>query len=136
MNREQCIQGIEWLSPDSGTGLGICAVAALGLWAMTDVAPDDDLKSVVVVKGPPEKYTDEELTKLFAFSQAYTTYYDTMFTQRHGANLIIFDKRDWDGAWLRKRMTWNQGPMYSKTLDEALAVFAKNLPEATQPALL
>jgi len=128
-DRQLLIDAIEWLSPDSGTGMGVCAVANAFAWAIANVAPEDDLKSVVVVKGPSDKYTDEELAKLLAFSCAYTAYYDEMFTQRMGANLIIFDKREFDSAWLRKRMTWDQGPMYSKTLDEAIAVFEHRLSE-------
>jgi hypothetical protein len=124
-DRQLLIDAIEWLLPESGTGMGICAVANMFMWATADVAPENDLKSVVVVKGPPDKYTDEELAKLLVFSRAYTAYYDEMFTQRIGANLIIFDKRGFDGAWLRKRMTWDMGPMYSKTLDEAIAVFER-----------
>jgi len=123
MNRQQMIEQMEWLTPDSGTGFGICSVGNSFLWAMQEPSKaQPDLKSIVAIKGPTIKYTDGEITALFEFSQRQTARYDELFRYRLGANMIIIDKTDW--GWLRKRMSWDMGEMYSKTLDDALAVFS------------
>ena len=82
-------------------------------------------KSVVAVSWPPEKYTDEEIQKLYKFSVAETERYDKRVKTRVGANLIVFDKYE-DGQWLRKRLTWEIGEMTSETLNEAIEVFTKD----------
>lgn len=42
-----------------------------------------------------------------------------------GANLICISKYDED-KWMRKRMSWDIGAMFSDTLDEAIAVFERD----------
>ena len=125
MSRQEMIAAMEWTAPDSGMGFGVCAVGNMLMWAMDEPGPErPDLKSIVAVFGPPEQYDDQELRRLWAFSQRRTRDYDRMFRYRRGANLILIGKRSWsNGAWIRKRMTWNRGPMSSPTLGEAMATF-------------
>jgi hypothetical protein len=121
MSREELIARLQWNG--GGCGFGLCGVANAMSWAMaTPGKGKSDLKSIVAVSGPPEKYTDEELKELVAFSDRRTTDYDRMFPYRMGANLICIDKTE-DGQWMRKRLTWEMGPMFSDTLTEAIAVF-------------
>ena len=130
MNRQDMIDAMEWLSPDSGSGFGVCEIASMFSWAMAEPGPEGDLKSVVAVKGPSEKYSDEDIAKLHDFSQRYTAYYDEMFTQRMGANLIIVDNDGYDPSpWMAKGMSWTMGRFYWPTLEEALASFERNLRE-------
>ena len=120
LTREDVIKKLLW--NDGGYGFGICSVAGSMLWSMDTPGPGKpDLQSVVAVSGPPEKYTDEELEKIFLFSERATARYDKMFSHRRGANLILFD-RVGNGHWMRKRLSWTEGPMYSETLDEAIAI--------------
>ena len=129
MDRKQMIDEMEWLTPDSGTGFGICAVGNAMMWAMAK--PDEDhpdLKSVVAIKGDPDDYTDEELAALHEFSQQRTAKYDQHFRWRLGCNTIIIGKETWGNrtTWLRKRLSWDMGRMWSETLKEAIAVFDEN----------
>lgn len=126
MERNELIAQLEW--NEGGYGFGICSFANSMIWAMDMPDPErgkNDLKSVIAVCGDPAKYTDDELVKIVEFSKAATARYDKMFNVRRGCNLILLDKREGDGAWMRKRMSWEYGPMYSKTLDEAIAIFTK-----------
>lgn len=120
MTREEAIKELMW---STGYGHGICRVA--NMFAAALARPDadhPDWPSIVTVSEPAEKYTDEELQKLVAFSREMTAKYDEIFSWRMGANLIVIDKQD-EGRWLRKRQSWYMGPMYSPTLDEAMEVF-------------
>jgi hypothetical protein len=126
--RKEMIADMMWLAPDLGHGFGICSFAASLIWG--DQKPTEkkpDWKSVVFVKGPEKKYTLEEIKKLCAFSQSKTADYDRLFSVRMGCNIIIISKEEsctkGKFSWLRKRITWESGPMYSKTLDEAIATF-------------
>lgn len=125
LSREELVGRLEWNS--GGYGFGICSVASSMLWAMDRPGPDrPDLKAIVAVSGPAEKYTDEELEKIAAFAERVTARYDRLCSIRRGANLILLDKRDdMGGRWMRKRLTWTMGPMYSDTLDEALAAMER-----------
>src|SRR5208337_144505 len=117
--RKALINQLEWNS--GGYGFGICSVANSMMWALDQPTKDKpDLKSVVAVCGEPKKYTTEELRRIAEFSKAATERYDKMFSYRRGCNLILLDKRD-EGSWMRKRLTWESGPMYSTSLEEALA---------------
>jgi len=40
--------------------------------------------------------------------------------------MIVIDKQGED-RWLRKRMSWEYGPMFSPSLDEALAIFRRGI---------
>jgi hypothetical protein len=96
-------------------------------WAMDSPGKGKpDLKSIVAVSGPPEKYTEEELKELVAFSKRMTADYDRMFIYRRGANMVCIDKTP-DGRWMRKRLTWEIGAFYSDTLKEAIAVFERGM---------
>jgi hypothetical protein len=122
--RTALIDQLEWNS--GGYGYGLCSVAGAMIWEDDRPTKDKpDLKSIVAVCGDPAKYTDEELALIVEFSKVVTRRYDEMFKYRRGCNMILLDKRD-DGMWLRKRLSWTQGPMYSPTLDEALAVMEKD----------
>jgi hypothetical protein len=115
---------------NGGYGFGICAVAGAMLW--NDQRPKDgeqDWPSIVALCGERSKYTDDELVKLVEFADFATKRYDALFRVRMGANLILFDKNVYDDgrvSWMRKRMSWDSGPMYSPTLDEALATMRRN----------
>lgn len=126
MSREELIRKIMWNS--GGYGFGICSMASSMLWAMDQPGPGKpDLPSVVAVSGPPEKYTDAELERLVRFSEERTVDYDRMFNVRRGANLILIDKISAEGnCWMRKRLSWEFGPMHSPTLEEAVTVFERN----------
>lgn len=123
MSREELERQLLW--NQGGVGLG--SVAGAALWNMQAPGPGKpDWPSIVAVGGDPSTYTDEELRKIVAFAQKVTERYDRMFRVRMGANLLIL-RKDGDGRWLRKRLTWCKGPMYSESLDEALAVLAPEL---------
>lgn len=129
MTREAMIAKLMWNAEDAGFGFGICSVGASMAWAMDAPGPNKpDLPSIVLIGGPPDKYTDDELAKLVAFSEQATADYDSRFRYRRGANLLCINKSG-DGRWLRKRMTWEIGPMYSITLDHAIAVLARKVGE-------
>lgn len=131
MTRDELVATLMW--NQGGTGFGLCEVAGAMFWATTPepASREQDLKSIVAISGPPEKYTDEELRLLVAFARRRTAEYDEMFRYRVGANLICIGKEvRWDdkqGAlietWNRKRLSWNQGLMWSATLEHALALF-------------
>ncbi len=127
MNRQELIDALMWNT--GGWGFGICAVASAALWASREpLTKAGDLRSVVAVMGPPEQYTDDELAKLVAFSEERTKKYDEMFDVRMGCNLTLIGKAAYSGdnpRWLRKRLTWNAGPMYSDSLDDALEVMRR-----------
>ena len=125
MSREEMIAQVEWASGGYGSGNMASAMA----WEMSRPGPDlPDLVSIVALYGPPEKYTDEELAKIVEFAQEVTARYDRIFKVRLGANMILLDKPNWlpQGKWLRKRMSWKQGPMHSGSLDEALEIMRRN----------
>lgn len=117
------IERLQW--NEGGMGYGVCAVGNLMLWAMSkpkEPRGADDLKSIVAVSGSADRYTDKELAALVQFSDEQTAKYDAMFRWRLGANLICINKLD-DDCWMRKRLSWECGPMVSPTLEEALSVF-------------
>ena len=123
--RDEMIKDMVWLTPESGGGFGICSFGASFIWSeQRPTADKPDWKSIVFIKGPAEKYTDEEIKKLYQFSVEKTAEYDRLFNVRMGANAVVMDKLEGERTyWLRKRMTWECGPMYSETLDDAIAVF-------------
>ncbi len=82
--------------------------------------------------GNPAKYTDEELAKLAEFADEQDRRYDEMFRWRRGCNAILFDKVE-TGRWMRKRLTWQYGPMFSPTLDKAIGVFANEWKGMDEP---
>ncbi|MBX4195850.1 hypothetical protein KW796_02765 [Candidatus Parcubacteria bacterium] len=86
--------------------------------------------SVVGVEGNPGDYSDEELEKIVAFAEKANARYDEHWRSRIGANFIVFGKSLHDGKWLRKRFSWYMGPMYSDSLDEAIAFMDRGYQEA------
>jgi len=123
MKRDELLNHVEINS--GGYGFGICSVATSMMWAMDEPSADKpDLKSTVAICGDPEKYTDEELEKIVAFAKRHDEKYDSMFRYRRGCNMILIGKEE-NGRWLRKRLSWEYGPMYSPTLDEAIAVMER-----------
>jgi hypothetical protein len=126
-HRKELVEKLMW--NQGGTGFGVCSMANAFMWAMDRPGPGKpDLKSVVAICGEPKKYTTEELELLVEFSTKATERYDKMFSERRGCNLILIDKRA-EGSWMRKRLTWEMGPMYSPTLQEALEVFKRDWKE-------
>lgn len=94
-------------------------------WTMGRPTPSKpDWSSIVAINGSPNNYTNEELEKLVAFAEKATARYDLLFSYRRGANLILFEKLG--ERWLRKRVSWDMGPMFSPTLDEAIQFMADN----------
>jgi len=127
MKRDELINQVEWNS--GGYGFGVCSVANSMMWAMDEPSADKpDLKSTVAICGDPAKYTDEELEKIVAFAKRRDEKYDSIFRYRRGCNMILIGKEE-DNApshrWMRKRLTWNMGPMHSPTLEEAIAVMER-----------
>lgn len=118
--REELIAQLDW--NEGGTGFGLCTFGNSMIWrSQRPKHPRgaDDLKGIVAVSLPKEKYTDEELLKLVEFNKRITADYDKYCGYRLGANLICIDKTEF-GNWLRKKMSWEYGPMFSPTLDEAI----------------
>jgi hypothetical protein len=96
--------------------------------AMDEPGPNKpDLKSIVALGLPRYKYTDEELEQIVMFAERVTSRHDRMFRYRRGANFILLDKRD-DGMWLRKRLSWITGAMYSTSLSHAIAIMSEKHP--------
>lgn len=107
------------------------ALIARFLWAVDAFEPlalkgprrlsvgEQDWPSTVCLIAPQEKYTNGELQALCEFADEHDAAYDKVFSYRKGCNLIVFDKCP-DGRWLRKRLSWYIGPMYSPTLESAL----------------
>jgi hypothetical protein len=127
----EAARNLVWLEPESGHGSGLCAVTGMMAWALDEPGPDrPDYNSIVFVKGPTTKYSEEELRLLAAFGARRTAKYDRMFTIRRGCNAIIIDKviSEWDGSirWLRKRMSWERGAMHSPSLPAAFVPFDKD----------
>ncbi|MGE5392720.1 MAG: hypothetical protein ACM3NH_03175 [Candidatus Saccharibacteria bacterium] len=123
--REELVKRVLWNS--GGMGFGICAMANSMAWGLDRPGPDNpDWISIVAVSGAQESYTDEELRKIADFAEKVTARYDRLFSCRRGANVYLLKKWD-DGTWMRKRLTWTQGAMYSRTLDEALRHLAPEL---------
>lgn len=119
--REELIGRLEW--NNGGMGYGICAVAGMMLNLLDKPGPGHpDLKSIVIVSTPAEKYTDEELERLVQFSDFMTADNDKRWKIRRGANFICISKIE-NGRWMRKRTSWQFGVMFSETLDEACKVF-------------
>ncbi len=121
MNRQEMIDALFW--GRGGGGYGPCAVG--GQMVMTLRA--DKVKSLVVIKGAPDTYTDDELAKLVEFSSRKSQEYLNMFRCSYvdtGANLIIIEKLAAD-YWIRKRMTWTVGCMASTSLADAMQAFER-----------
>ena len=118
MTRKELIQRLSWNSGGMGYG-----VASIGMQLAMRMS-GKTIPSIVVVSIPQDKYTDEELSKLVAFSEKMTEDFKRRFGgPLLGDNCICLEKME--GCWMRKKLTWECGPMTSPTLDEALAVFDK-----------
>lgn len=131
MSRKELVEEIMW--NDGGYGFRGGGIVASMAWAMdAPSASKPDLKSVVAVSGPPRKYGTDELRKLATFARQRTAAYDKMFRYRRGANLVLFDKVDSD-TWMRKALSWESGPMFSATLDHAIAFMAKSRDDVPMP---
>ena len=124
---------VMWLDENSGTRYDVCTVANTFIAAMMQPQKyneetgqyDDDWPSIVVVEGPRDKYTAEEIVELEAFGAEMTARYDEAFRWRMGCNLIIINKYS-ETEWMRKRQSWEFGSMWSRSLIEALDVFRKD----------
>jgi hypothetical protein len=124
MNRQELEEMIMW--NEGGHTIGDIGLQLNHI--MDRPGPNNpDTKSIVALGLPREKYTDEELEKIVAFAQRVTSRYDRMYPYRRGANFILLDKRD-DGMWLRKRLSWMAGAMYSTSVDHAIAIMSEKHP--------
>lgn len=131
MNREEAIASLMWCYAPGDPR----ARFGGGTWEIDPEASYEDRerygrdwKSTVCVGAPAEQYTDEELIAIAEFAARSTARYDNMFGRRRGMNYIMIEKRHFSGQhappeWFRARASWSQGPMYSNTLVEALAVW-------------
>lgn len=121
MTRENLIEKLLWITPNSGWGFG------LGGGLFQALSPSKrTIKSAVVIKQPESKYTDEELEKLLAFSEKVTEHHVKLLgSVLVSDNLIVIDKME-DGSWLRKARSWEMGEFFSPTLDEAIEFIIKN----------
>lgn len=127
LSRDELIKELVWNS--GGYGFGICSFAASMMWSEDRPTPEKpDFNAIVAVNTPPEKYTDAELRWLVKFSRHVTAKYDSHgHSYRRGANMIIIGRPEHpNGSWLRKRMSWTHGPMYSRTLLDALSTMIKH----------
>ena len=116
--RQQLIDALMW--SDGGTGWGVCAIGNMLAAKMNA----NEIRSCVTVQGNPDDYTDEELEKLVAFSKERSEYHRRICGNILSSdNLTIIRKNK--NNWLRKRRSWEYGPMYSNTLDEAIAFMSK-----------
>lgn len=116
--RQSLIDQIMW--SDGGSGWGICAIGNMMMAQQSKRA----MKSIVSLQGSPDEYTDEELGKVVEFSKVRDERHRLICGEiLMGDNVIVLRKMG--SKWLRKRMTWNIGPMFSDSLDEALE-FMKN----------
>lgn len=75
-----------------------------------------NLKSRVLLEGPPDKYTDEELQRVLEFAERRTRE-DKV---NPGSNLIYLDKDE--NSWIRFREDHSLGTTRRRTLDEILRV--------------
>ncbi|MFA5080805.1 MAG: hypothetical protein WC472_04275 [Candidatus Paceibacterota bacterium] len=114
-DRQSLIEKIQW------NNARLFKTGSFMVWAL-DI-PRSGIKSIVVVRGPPDKYTDEELEKIVEFSGKMTTD-DIIFCRQRETNLIIIDKNQ---ERTRKRHPWAIGPYFSNTLDEAINIFKERI---------
>lgn len=121
LSRQEIIDKLEW--NEGGFGFEMFSVASS---AMDEPRPGHpDLKSIIVVCGSPDKYTDEELRKILKFAERKTAAHDKTSRYRRGANLILIDKPNWSpGRWFFKRLTWRNGSI-ADSLDEAIAMMER-----------
>lgn len=112
--RQSLIDQIMW--SDGGAGWGVCAVGNM----MMAQQSKQTLKSIVSLQGSPDEYTDEELAKVVEFSKIRDERHRKICGEILIGDNVIF-LRKMDGKWLRKRRSWDIGPMFSDSLDEAMA---------------
>jgi hypothetical protein len=85
---------------------------------------DEDFKSSVMIGTPSNKYSDEELMKLFEFSKSATEDHLTICGDiKPTDNIVLIDKKN-PNLWLRKRTRWNNfGESFS--LNNAVQIMSK-----------
>jgi len=115
MTREQMVEKLFWNV--GGYNFGQCAMLR---WFTQRPSPDTpDLKSVVLVSAPADKYADDELAKLVEFSERASAIHDGLRRWRLGANLILLDKLD-ENCWVARYMSWESFPVSYPTLEAAI----------------
>ena len=108
LSRQEIIEYLGWFDPEVGQSL------------------PKDPQCILVLGGPSDKYTDEELTLIVEFAQRETEWYDNLFSRqsRRSANFFIFDKEA-DDRWLRIKASYTQGVFYSPSLEHAIHLFSR-----------
>lgn len=106
--RERAIEAICWVDDASG-------------WRKVP-------SKYVIVQGPPDLYTTEELDYLATFTVAKHEEHLKQFRAIDGGtNFISFWKdTEFNPRWVRKRGSWRQGRMASPTLPEAFVPFQRD----------
>jgi hypothetical protein len=64
------------------------------------------------------------LELIVKFADERNRIYDRMFSYRRGCNAICIDKFS-KTSWLRKRLSWTMGPMFSASLEEAIEFMSR-----------
>lgn len=128
MNREELINELMWNGENNPSQL-----VYNDTWLSKDKTYIDinykekrDLKSMVVINGNPQEFTDEELQELVSFSREMTEHYDKTIRSRMQSSLVVIISKD-DGYWSRKRISWENGLKWADTLKETLENFRKQI---------
>ena len=121
-SRDNIIATMEW----TPVNLYYMEVPSLDLrlrWLHAKPSADrPDMKSMVVIREPASKYSDQELQRIAEFSSAISKAEQDRYGKILGANLIFLDKAtgiDEELPWIVRRMNTIE-PYRRKTLEEAL----------------
>ncbi|MDD3371170.1 MAG: hypothetical protein PHE27_05015 [Alphaproteobacteria bacterium] len=78
-----------------------------------------DMASLVCVVGGRADYTKGEIALLEGFADAHMAWDDGLSKDKRDAAYVFFRKCE-DGRWERRKETWEKGPFFSPTLEDAL----------------
>ena len=121
-SREENIATLEW-TPVSPYFRDVPSIDHRLRWLHAKPsAKQPDMKSMVVIREPASKYSDQELQRIAEFSSAISKAEQDRYGKILGANLIFLDKAtgiDEELPWIVGRMN-TLDPYRRKTLEEAL----------------